>query len=458
MTATPLTLSLASALAVFALFVASPAQAASLTSDAAPAKGESITGTLTGPNDKPVPKVTITVSDQSGPVGKATTARDGTWKVPLPKPGTYTVTIDTESLPQSVQMRTEGGKVLKDVRVTPGSTRTVIFPLIPANAQQESAGGTSSSTEPTDGSDDGGGGDDDDGSFAVRAFQRVLDGLRYGVIIAITAVGLSLVFGTTKLINFAHGEMVTIGAFVAYFLSTSAFNVPLIAAAIVAMIVGALVAASMERGIYRPMRSRGTGRIQLFIISIGLSLLLRHILLIMFGSRRQQYDQYAIQSTIDLGPIHITPRDLTVTLVSVAVLLGVAFMLMRTRMGKAARAVADNKDLAEASGIDVDRIILVVWVLGGALAALGGVMYGLSTAVFWNMGFNLLLLMFAGVILGGLGSAFGAVVGSLVVGVVAHVSTLWFDVELQNAWALLTLIVVLLIRPQGILGRAERKG
>lgn len=438
---------------VLAVFAASSAPA-SATASAKP-QGESIEGTLTGPNGNPVRGVTITVENDDGPVGKARTAPNGTWKVPLQKPGTYTVVIDTATLPPAVQLRTEGGEELTDVSVTAGSTRTVLFPLIASSAQQESDSEGSTSPDAPDSEEST---EDSDESFATLAFQRVVDGLQYGVIIAITAVGLSLVFGTTRLINFAHGEMVTIGAIVAYFLSTSALNIPLVIAAIIAMIAGSVVAASMERGIYRPMRARGTGRIQLFIISIGLSLLLRHIILIIFDSRRRQYDEYAIQSTINLGPIHITPRDLVVTLVSVAVLLGVAFLLMRTRIGKATRAVADNKDLAEASGIDVDRIILIVWILGGALAALGGVMYGLSTAVFWNMGFYLLLLMFAGIILGGLGSAFGAVVGSLVVGVVAHTSTLWFDVELQNAWALLTLIVVLLIRPQGILGRAERKG
>ena len=154
----------------------------------------------------------------------------------------------------------------------------------------------------------------------------------------------------------------------------------------------------------------------------------------------------------------ITPRDLTVTVIAVLVIIGVGLMLQRTRIGKAMRAVSDNRDLAESSGIDVNRVILVVWMLGGGLAALGGVFYGLTTAVYWDMGFNLLLLMFAGVILGGLGSAFGAVVGSLVVGLVAQLSTLWFPTELQNAWALLALVIVLLVRPQGILGRAERVG
>jgi branched-chain amino acid transport system permease protein len=133
-------------------------------------------------------------------------------------------------------------------------------------------------------------------------------------------------------------------------------------------------------------------------------------------------------------------------------------MLQRTRMGKAIRAVADNRDLAESSGIDVSRVILNVWLLSGALSALGGVLFGLAQFVSWDMGFKLLLLMFAGVILGGLGTAYGVIVGSLVVGIVAQVSTIYFPVELQYAWALIVLIVVLLVRPQGIFGQSERIG
>jgi neutral amino acid transport system permease protein len=136
----------------------------------------------------------------------------------------------------------------------------------------------------------------------------------------------------------------------------------------------------------------------------------------------------------------------------------VALMLQRTRTGKAIRAVSDNRDLAESSGIDVSRVILNVWLLAGGLAALGGVFFGLAQLVSWDMGFKLLLLMFAAVILGGLGTAYGVIAGSLVVGIVAQVSTIWFPVELQNAWALLVLILVLLVRPQGIFGQRERVG
>lgn len=297
-------------------------------------------------------------------------------------------------------------------------------------------------------------------TFGARALQALVDGVQFGVVIAITAVGLSLVFGTVHLINFAHGELVTIGATVAFFLNVTPAGPGwhLIAAAIAAVAFGAVLGGAIERGVWRPLRRRGTGLINLFIVTIGLSLLLRHVVLVFFGTRPASYAQYNIQRAIDLGPIGVTPRNLTVTVLAVLVLVGVAVLLQKTRIGTAIRAVSVNRDLAEASGIDVQRVVFVVWMLSGGLAALGGVFFGLVEVVSWDMGFKLLLLMFAGIILGGLGSAYGAMVGSLVIGIVAQMSTLWFPIDLEYAWALLALVVVLLIRPQGILGRRERVG
>jgi branched-chain amino acid transport system permease protein len=140
------------------------------------------------------------------------------------------------------------------------------------------------------------------------------------------------------------------------------------------------------------------------------------------------------------------------------VLVAVATFLQRTRTGKAMRAVADNRDLAESSGIDVNRVIGFVWAAGAGLAAIGGILQGLSEQVSFQMGFQLLLLMFAGVTLGGLGTAYGALVGSLVVGIAMEVSTLWIPSEFKTVVALSILVLVLLVRPQGILGQAERVG
>ncbi|HEX8804122.1 MAG TPA: branched-chain amino acid ABC transporter permease, partial [Acidimicrobiales bacterium] len=165
-----------------------------------------------------------------------------------------------------------------------------------------------------------------------------------------------------------------------------------------------------------------------------------------------------LQTGLKFGPITIVPRDLICMGLSILVLVAVATFLQKTRMGKAMRAVADNKDLAESSGIDVDRVIGFVWASGAGLAALGGILQGLSQTVTWQMGFQLLLLMFAGVTLGGLGTAYGALVGSMVVGVVVEVSTLWIPSEFKTTTALVILIAILLVRPQGILGQAERVG
>jgi branched-chain amino acid transport system permease protein len=450
---------LASCLLVLLVAPSLTASAAAVTLSESP--GELLQGTLEDPDDEPVRGVTITVEQGGREIGQDTTDRSGAWQVELPGPGVYEVVLDTSTLPKDLQLRNRGGERLPDVQVSPGLQRTVIFPLIPASQQQEPAPGeaTASPSPGAETGEDGGGTPAIGGpNFGERFAQLFLEGIKFGAIIAITAVGLSLVFGTTRLINFAHGELVTIGAISAFWLSTSPGNLPLWLAAIGAIVLGALLGGAMEAGLWRPMRKRGSGLIQMFIISIGLALLLRHVILVVQGSRRQQYNQYNIQEEWQLGPFSITPRDLVVTLLSIVVLLGVAYMLQRTRIGKATRAVADNRDLAESSGIDVNRVVLIVWMIGGGLAALGGVLYGLTQAIYWDMGFNLLLLMFAGVILGGLGSAYGAMVGSFVVGLVAQLSTLWFPVELQNAWALLVLIVVLVVRPQGILGRAERAG
>ncbi|WP_151523274.1 branched-chain amino acid ABC transporter permease [Serinicoccus kebangsaanensis] len=402
---------------------------------AAEEAAESVQGTLRDPDREPIEGVTVTVTQDGAEIGSATTDAEGTWAVPLPGPGAYTVTLDVAGLPEGVAPRTEGGEVLDGVQVRAGASQGVIFQL-----------GTGEV-------DEGGG-----GVPVGRVLQLVVDGIKFGAIIAITAVGLSLVFGTTKLINFAHGEFVTIGAVAAYFLSTSPGNLPIILAAVLAMAVGGAVAGGFEVTLWRPLRRRGAGLIQMFIVAIGLSLLLRHLVLIIFGSRRQQYDEYSLQTALTLGPVRITPRDLIITVLAFVIMVAVAVMLQRTRIGTAMRAVNDNRDLAEASGIDVQRVILVVWVLGGALAAIGGVFLGLTQAIYSEMGFELLLLMFAGVILGGLGSAYGAMLGSLVIGLVSQLSTLWFPASLAYMWALLVMILVLLVRPQGILGRRERVG
>ncbi|MGH8967375.1 MAG: branched-chain amino acid ABC transporter permease, partial [Actinomycetes bacterium] len=198
--------------------------------------------------------------------------------------------------------------------------------------------------------------------------------------------------------------------------------------------------------------------IAMMIVTIGLSIFARFSFLYAIGAQPRSYADYITQAGIQFGPVSLAPRDIWSMAIALVVLVGVALALIFTRIGKAMRAVSDNPSLAAASGIDVNRVILMVWVAGGALAGLGGLLLGLSQQVKFDMGFDLLLLVFAGVILGGLGTAFGALAGSLVVGLFVTVSTLWIPSELKNVAALAVLILILLFRPQGILGRSERVG
>lgn len=468
-----------------------------ITPASAQQEGPAIRGTLTTDAGDPVEGVELRVERDGDEVGAATTDADGSWLIEVPETGSYSVVLDEGTLPDDVQLRSEDGATL-DVRV-----RTERRPLTVHFTLGEGSSATAALLQTLN-----------------RLPQTILQGLQLGTIIAMAAIGLSLVFGTTDLINFAHGEMVTFGAILAWFLNVGGLNlgfavataalvvaglavaakaglwppitrraggslqagvagvgvlaglgigvalawmlttggIQLIPAAVIATIGGGALGAAMDRGLWQPLRARQVGLVQLLIASIGVSLVLRHVLLLAFGGRSRPYADYTVQSSLDLGLLSITPRDLAVTLLSVAILVLVGLLLRRTRLGKGMRAVADNRDLAESSGINVRSILLLIWVMGGGLAALGGIFFGVTQTVNYFMGFELLLYMFAGVILGGVGTAYGAMVGSLVVGLISELSTLVFSPEFKLVWALLVLILVLLLRPQGILGMRERVG
>ncbi|AYY15393.1 branched-chain amino acid ABC transporter permease [Actinobacteria bacterium YIM 96077] len=397
---------------------------------------QGVRGMLRDGEGEPIPDVTLTVSDSAGDeVGQATTDADGQWMIPVPEPGTYTILLDEGTLPEGAELQDPERNPL-EVQVTSGRVAPAVFQL----------------------------GEEEEGRQQIQAFLRsVANGIKFGLIIAMTAVGLSLVFSTTRLINFAHGDLVATGALLAWFFNVGLANmggpsIHLIPASIITIVLVALLGAGLERGLFRPLRQRRLGIFQLLIITIGVGLAIRHVLLLFFGGSPRTYRDFVGQEAVQMGPVSLTPRDMTIMGLSVLLLGGVAMMLQRTRMGKSIRAVADNPALASASGIDVDRVILTVWILGAGLAATGGIFFGSAVSADWFMGFRLLLLMFAAVILGGIGTAYGAMAGGLVIGLVTELSVLWFPPELKFMWALLALIVVLLVRPQGILGRRERVG
>jgi branched-chain amino acid transport system permease protein len=232
-----------------------------------------------------------------------------------------------------------------------------------------------------------------------------------------------------------------------------------VAAAIIGVIATGLLGATVELGIFRPMVHRRSGTVARMLVSIGLALFLRYLYEVIFNASPRSYREFAAPSPVKVGPLELPTRDYVIMAICAVVLIAVGLFLNRSRLGTAVRAVSDERDLSSASGIDVERVVLFVWIGGAALAGLGGIMLGLgSEGVQWNMGFRLLLIMFAAVVLGGLGSAYGAMVGGLVVGIASQVSTYWLPSDLQVAVGLAILILMLLVRPQGILGTAERVG
>ena len=381
----------------------------------------------------PVSGVKISVATPTGvAIGDGVTDASGSVSISVPAKGDYVVTLDVASLPSGVTL-IDGTKtvvnIVKDAFTT-NQKRVTFF-----------AGSTG----------------DSGASLAERIAQRLVDGVRLGLIIAICSVGLSLIFGTTGLTNFAHGEMVTLGGMLAFWFNVL-LGVPLLIAGPLVIALGGVFGLAMNGVIFAKLRKRGIGLISQLVVSVGLSIMLRNMYLYQFGGRTRPLDDFSLQVAKSFGPVSITMRDLTTTIISLLVLLGVAAYLQRSRTGKAIRAVSDNPSLASSTGIDTQKIIRIVWFAGGALAAMGGLFRGLDEQVGFEMGSGLIFLMFAGITLGGLGSAYGALVGGFLVGLLVELASLVVPAELKNAPALFILIVVLVVRPQGILGRKQRVG
>jgi branched-chain amino acid transport system permease protein len=381
----------------------------------------------------PVQGVTVNVLKADGtPIGEAVTGKDGLCTISVPSRDDYVIELNLATLPDGLTLiDAEKQKVAVNRDLFTTNTKRVTF------FTGESATAGASASE--------------------RILQRLSDGIRLGLIIAMCSVGLSLVFGTTGLTNFAHGEMVTFGGLVAFYFNVI-LEIPILISGPVVILMGGLFGLLLNWGIFARLTKRGVTLLSQLVVTVGLSLMLRNIYLFQFGGRTKQLSSYSKQVNLEIGPIGITPRDLTTAILGVIILVSVALFLQRSRLGKAIRAVSDNVQLASATGIDTRKVIKIVWFAGGALAATGGIFRGLDEQVSFSMGSDLLFLMFAGITLGGLGSAFGALIGGFFIGIFVEMSSLYFPSELKVAPALFILIVMLVVRPQGLLGKSQRVG
>lgn len=289
--------------------------------------------------------------------------------------------------------------------------------------------------------------------YGLQAWgQRTVNGLVAGSYLALGAIGLTLVYGILKLVNFAQGDFLTFGAYIAF-----AFNVtigmPLIPALLIAVAATAALGVFLELIMWRPMRKRKAGLLQLLLMSLGLAFVLRNTIQFIWGTRPKTLDVNTTESITFLD-LTIGKTELYVFITSMVVLVLVALLLRLTSLGRQMRALADNFDLAETTGINTGRVILVTWVLAGGLAGLAGVLLVTATGgLSPNTGFFILLPLFASVVLGGIGNAFGALAGGLVIGLTQEWSTLVVSPQWKVAVSFVVLILVLMVRPQGIFGK-----
>jgi neutral amino acid transport system permease protein len=277
--------------------------------------------------------------------------------------------------------------------------------------------------------------------------QLIVNGIAVGSIIALAAVGLTLTYGILRLSNFAHGDFLTLGAYLTWLVNTLGVNIWLSMILAATGTVGAMLLS--EKLLWSRMRSIRATSTTLIIISIGLALFIRNGIIFIWGGKNQNYD-VPVTTALDILGLKVPQNQLLVLGLAVLAILALHYLLQNTKIGKAMRAVADDLDLARVSGINVDRVIMWTWLIAGTLTSLGGSMYGLITAVRPNMGWFLILPLFASVILGGIGNPYGAIAAAFIIGIVQEISTPWLGSQYKQGVALLIMILVLLIRPKGL--------
>ena len=301
----------------------------------------------------------------------------------------------------------------------------------------------------------------------AQILQYLANGLVFSSIIILGSIGLSLVYSIADFANFAHGDTMTLGAYGAFVafgvfggLGGTALGLPIgfFLSLAVGMAIAAIVAVLTHILVYKPL---DTDSIGLLITSIGVAFVYRAVLQATFGTDFLQYDisrSGPIPVLLDTLDVAVTQRDVAIIVSAAVLVAGLHLLLQRTTLGRKMRATADNPDLARVSGIRTDRVILVMWVVGSALAAAGGVFLALYSQLDPRIGFNILLVVFAAVILGGIGSVYGAMLGGLLIGMLHELTPLLSDVGLpiSNAYApavaFVIMVAVLLVRPRGIAG------
>ena len=295
--------------------------------------------------------------------------------------------------------------------------------------------------------------------------QAIADGILTGAIIALGAIGVSFTLQIMRFANFAHSELLTWGAYLALVFVAFAgpgtptgplsFGWQLVVAALLAAAITGLVAWGVDHFVFRSLRRRGAHPLTMVFAAFGAALVMRNVVVLFWGHNSYFYTR-ELQMTVELLPgVRMLPDQIFILALALAVVVSLHLFLTYSRTGIAMRAMAESSSLAQVCGVEVDAVVRWTWIISGALAALAGVFAGLTPQLHPEVGFNLLLALFAAAILGGTGSLAGAVIGGLLVGLAENLSLLFISAGYKTAMPFLVLLAVLLLRPQGLFGEKQ---
>ena len=277
-------------------------------------------------------------------------------------------------------------------------------------------------------------------------------GIITGGVLALAALGLSLLFRTVKFINFSYGDVLALGAYLAFFCNVT-LGLALVPSALLGMLLTGLVGVVIHKVVVKPLKEGvKAGPLTLLIATMGVAFIIRNLILIVWGPEPKMYN-VATQEAMQIGPFLITPIQLMAILISVLIMVLIYLLLRYTQLGKMIRATSDNIDLARIRGIRTERVIVWTWLISSGLAGLAGVMLGLMGAVDHHMGIEMLLVIFASVIMGGIGNPYGAVAGAMIIGIAMEVSSAFGLSEYKTALAYLLMGGILLLKPKGLFAK-----